>query len=275
MNNRAFTISLVVAVLAVSMVFSYVSSTEEAYKAQYGTEVAVVVAKRPIKELDILDETNLTTKSIPSTFKQPGARSNIKDFIGALAIAPIMKEEQVTGSKVTQLGARTGLARQVAIGKRAVTVRINDESGVAKLIKPGDRVDVLATVDPSGSGNKLLVEMRTIIQDVLVLATGKYVTNTVPGILETDPFRQDQKTKIPLSEYTQYPNITLEVDPFQAQRVVFASANLGGVYLILRNNDDNAKEELSKTMMKDFLDKDPAAAAGPRPASLLTPPPSR
>jgi pilus assembly protein CpaB len=279
MNNRAFTISFIVAALAVSMVYSYVTSTEEAYRLQYGTEVPVVVAKKEIKELEILDETNLTTIAVPASFKQPGTGQKIADFTGALAIAPMMKDEQITRSKITQLGARTGLARQVAVGKRAVTVRINDESGIAKLVKPGDRVDVLAATDPSGTGNKLLVEMRTILQDVLILATGKYVTNTVPGILEVDPQKSSSKTTLKLSEYTQFPNVTLEVDPFQAQSLVFAATQLpGGVYLVLRNNDDNMKEDLPKTRMVDLMGKDDLTAAPP-PGAARAPgsptPPSR
>jgi pilus assembly protein CpaB len=177
--------------------------------------------------------------------------------MGGLAIAPILKDEQVTRSKVTQLGARTGLARQVAVGKRAVTVRVNDETGVAKLIKPGDRVDVLANIDMA-AGNKALVEVRTILQDVLVLATGKYVTNTVPGIFEMDPFKQGNKTKLPLSEYTTYPNVTLEVDSVQAQQIIFAATNFNGVFLILRNNDDNMKEDLNKTMAADLVKQNQA-----------------
>lgn len=257
MNNRAFTISFVVAVLAVMMVYSYVSSTEEEFRKMYGTDKAVVVAKRNIKELDMLDETNLTIISIPTKFVQPGTSNNISDFKSALAIAPISEGEQITKTKVTQLGVRTGLARQVAVGKRAVTIRINDEQAVAKLLKPGDRVDVMATIDPSGSGNKLFLEARTILQDVLVLATGKYVTNTVPGILEGDAFKGNVKTMRGLSEYNQYANITLEVDPFQAQTLYYAAKNLD-VYIALRNNDDNLKEELGKTMMKDLMGKDGA-----------------
>jgi pilus assembly protein CpaB len=282
MGNRAFTISFVVAILAVMMVYSYVESSEETYRMQYGVEKPVVVAKRDIRELDILDETNLLVRNVPASFVQPGASGNINDFKGGLAIAPIMKEEQITRTKITQLGARTGLARQVAMGKRAVTVPIGDESGVAKLLKPGDRVDVLANVDPSGSGNRLFLEIRTILQDVMVLATGRYVVNTVPGILEVDPMKPDLKAKVKLSEYTNYSNVTLEVDPFQAQTLVYAVLNLNGkVYLTLRNNDDNSKEELNKTMLKDLMGKDgaqmaPAAAAAPRaPAGPPAPFPVR
>jgi pilus assembly protein CpaB len=273
MNNRAFTISFVVAALAVLMVYSYVDSTREAYRQQYGVEKQVVVAKRDIKELEYLDETNLTTRAIPLTFVEPGTGPDPKSFIGALAIASILKDEQVTRSKITQLGPRTGLARQVAVGKRAVTVRVNDETAVAKLLKPGDRVDVLANVDPTGSGNKLAIETRIVLQDVLILATGKYVNNTVPGIWETDAFKAGEKNKVKLSEYTAFPNVTLEVDPFEAQKLVFASTQLGGVYLVLRNNDDPSKEEFPKIRMQDMMGKD-GAAGGPAPAAQHTPPPA-
>ena len=253
MNNRAFTISFIVAILAVSMVYSYVTSTEETLKQQFGTEIAVVIAKKDIKELDVLDDTNLVTRPVPRNFVQPGAGRDLNEFKGGLAIAPIMAGEQVTRSKVTQLGARTGLSRQVAIGKRAITIRIDDESGVAKLLKPGDRVDVLANIDLQ-SGNKMAMQVKTILQDALILATGKYVTNTVPGILEADPMRGEQKQKLRLSEYTNFSNITLEVDPYQAQTLVFMAKALGTVmYVVLRNNDDNMKEDLQTTTATDVL----------------------
>lgn len=253
MNNKAFTISFVVAILAVSMVYSYVTSTEETMKQKFGAEMPVVVAKKDIKELDVLDDTNLTTRPVPKDFVQPGAGRDLNEFKGGLAIAPIMAGEQVTRSKVTQIGVRTGLARQIAIGKRAITIPVQDDSGVAKLLKPGDRIDILANLDLQ-SGNKMAMQIKTIMQDVLVLATGKYVTNTVPGILESDPMRGEQKQKVLLSSYTNFANVTLEVDPYQAQTLVYVTkAFPNGLYLVLRNNDDNMKEDLQTTMATDVL----------------------
>ncbi|NUM89487.1 MAG: hypothetical protein HUU37_09810, partial [Bdellovibrionales bacterium] len=80
MQNRAFTMSLLVAVIAVLMIYSYVESTEESLRTQYGSEVAVVVAKTDIRELDLLDETNLTTVNIPKKFRQEGAGTKVEDF---------------------------------------------------------------------------------------------------------------------------------------------------------------------------------------------------
>ena len=256
MNNRSFTISLVVALLAVLMVHQYVTSTEETYKRQYGVESVVVVARRNIKELDLLDKTNLMKKVVPKTFMQPGVGTKLSQFLGGLAIAPIMKGEQVTRSKVTMLGSRTGLSRQVAVGKRAVTVRVSETKGVSMLIKPGDRVDVLSIID-YGKGNVDLIEMKTVLQDVLILATGKLITNTVPGILESDPYnKRGRKKVVPLTEYTSYNSVTIEVDPLDAQKLFFIDNQLGGVYLTLRNNDDNARESVDTINIYNILGKD-------------------
>lgn len=257
MNNRAFTISFVVALLAVMMVHQYVTSTEETYRQRFGVEVAVVTAMKDIEELATLDKTNLELALVPKQFVQPGAVNKIEDFDGALAIAPIAKGEQITRSKVTMLGSRTGLSRQVAVGKRAVTVTVSDTKGVSRLIKPGDRVDVVAFID-YGKGEVDQREAKTVLQDVLVLATGKFVTNTVPGVIERDPNGKKEKTPKPtsLSEYTSYGSVTLEVDPVDAQKVIMLEVAHGGVFLTLRNNDDNVREEIETVGLNDILGPD-------------------
>lgn len=253
MNNRAFTISFIVALVAVAMIYSYVSSTEDTLKQSYGAEKTVVVAKTDIRELDLLNETNLTLQSVPDKYVQPGVAPTIDDLKGSLAIAPILKGEQVTRTKVTQLGARTGLSRQVAPGKRAVTVMVTEDKGVSHLIKPGDRVDILARIEMQ-PGHKEKTEVRTVLQDVLVLATGKYIANTIPGILEADPLNKNGKrTTVNLTEYNTYSNITIEVDPVQAQQIIFIESTLDGVYLTLRNNDDNMKEDMGNATFADVL----------------------
>ena len=256
MNNRAFTISFVVALLAVMMVHQYVTSTEESYRQRFGVEVSVVTASKDISELEILDKTNLEIKVVPKQFLQPGAANKIEEYDGGLAIAPISKGEQLTRSKVTMMGSRTGLSRQVAVGKRAFTINASMNRAVSNLIKPGDRVDVIGVLN-YGKGDQDLVEAKTILQDVLILATGKLVTNTVPGIIERDQNKKERNVKpTPLSEYTTYNAVTLEVDPFDAQKLVMLEAQLGGVYLSLRHNDDNGREELETVNFMDILGPD-------------------
>ncbi len=252
MNNRSFTISLVIALLAVLMVHSYVTSTEESYRKDFKEETTVVVAGKNIGELDPLDETNLTVQTMPKKFIQPGTSGRIGDFVGGLAIAPVSKGEQITRTKVTFLGVRTGLSRQISLGKRAVTVRVNDSRGVSRLIKPGDRVDVLAVID-YGKGNIDFIEVKTILQDVLVLATGKLIANTVPGIIEQASSDTRKNKTVNLTRYTTFNSVTLEATPVNAQKLVLTESKLGGVYLILRHNDDNGENIVKTTSVSDVL----------------------
>ena len=135
MNNKALTLSLVMAIVAVFFVQSYVQSIEDEEKKRYGDQVLVVTAKNDIKEMDTINETMLTFALVPKRYLQPAARTSIsktpedkestqtlKDLVGSIAVVPIKKGEQITMNKLTEPGMRTGLAPQVAPGKRGYAV---------------------------------------------------------------------------------------------------------------------------------------------------------
>lgn len=101
MNTRAFTLALVIAGIAVFMVYTYIEDQRSALISRYGTEISVVVAKRDIKELELLDDTKVAIKTFPKNFASPGSFSTIKGIENTMATVPIMKG----GSKVfTQVG---------------------------------------------------------------------------------------------------------------------------------------------------------------------------
>lgn len=267
MNSRALVISLVMSVVAVFFVRSYVESIEEESAKKYGTQYLVLVAKTDIKEMDTLTEDVLEYREIPKRFLEPAAVSvdprekdekargkDLRKFSGSIAVVPIKKGEQITMNKVTEPSVRTGLSPQIAPGRRAVTIGINDLTGVAKLVKPGDRVDVIAVIDIGlGKENKIA---RTFFQDVVVLATGKNVTNNPARMVETDPFSGKEKVK-PLSEDLSFSTVTIEVDANQAQ--VFAllqSSNEAVLFLSLRHNDDSDRVGLAPVTYRDLLPPD-------------------
>jgi pilus assembly protein CpaB len=136
MNSRAFTLSLIIAGVAMFMVWSYLDGKEAQFVERYGEKKAVLVAKENIRELDLLDDRKVQTITVPSKFVQPGALSDVKEIYNTYASTPILKGEQITRPRITHPGGRTGLSSQVAVGKRALSIRVNDETAVAKLIRP-------------------------------------------------------------------------------------------------------------------------------------------
>lgn len=275
MNNKALTLSIIMAVVALFFVNSYVSSVEEEAKKKFGTEVLVIVAKKDIKEMDTILEPMVEFTPIPKRFLEPAAISlekkegeassketmrALKGIAGNIAVVPIKKGEQLTYNKITEPSIRTGLAPQIAPGRRAIAIPVNEQSGVAKLVKPGDRVDLIAVVDPGGGKENKMA--KTILQDVVVLSVGRYVANNVARVIETDPFSNKERVK-PLSEDYSFTTVTLEVEPVQAQALTLIMSNGdNAITLSLRNNEDNERTNFPGMMLTDVLGPDAARAKG-------------
>ncbi len=269
MNNKALTLSLVMAVLAVFFVESYVSSIEEKADKKYGTQVLVVTAKEDIKEMATINETHLELKLIPKKFLEPVAISyekkdkdnkevirDMKELSGAIALVPIKKGEQITLNKITEPGMRTGLAPQVTPGKRAIAIPVNEITGVSKLVKPGDRVDMIAVFSADGGGEKNSKIAKTVMQDVVVLAVGRFVTNNVGRLEEKDSFGKKSRIRA-LSEFDGFASVTIEVNPEQAQLIALLLAGENSLTLALRNNDDSEREEImNATTAYDVFGRD-------------------
>ena len=240
------------------------SEVEEKAQKRFGTNVLVLKAKRDVKETETINETMLTLESIPKTFLEPAAvyfekreedeetKTSIKSLSGSVAIVPIKTGEQISYNKITEPGIRTGLSPQVAPGRRAVAIPVNDQSSVSKLIKPGDRVDLIAVMD-LGGGKETKVA-KTVLQDVVVLSVGRNVTNNIPRVIEYEGQKERVRS---LNMDTSYSTITLEVDPAQAQAIVLIlNSAENAISLSLRNNDDTERTNVGAFTLGDVLGND-------------------
>ena len=133
-------------------------------------------------------------------------------------------------------------------------------------VKPGDRVDVIATIDLGGGRENKVT--KTILQDTLVLSVGRHVTNNLARIVEADAANGRERIKN-LSEDTSFSSLTVEVNPAQAQQIaLLIAAGDNSLTLALRNNDDSELTVLPATTFGDVLGADaariPRAPAGGR-----------
>ena len=257
MNSRAFTLSLVIAGIAVFMVYSFLEGREAQFVEEYGNPSPVVMAKVDIKELELIDDRKVKVENVPKKFQMPGHFKKIEELYNTIAAVPIKSGEQITRPRITYPGAQSGLSRQISVGKRALAIQVSDNSSVSKLIKPGDRVDVLALIDYAG-GKKEKIKVKTVLQDILVLSTGLQVTNNVPLInMQTS---ETEVREMKLNTYTNFNTVTLELTPFEVQKTIYLVSAGSGIYLTLRNNDDKAIERIPGTRLFDVLGEDAAEA---------------
>jgi pilus assembly protein CpaB len=280
MNSRTILVSAIFAVVAVFFMWSYITSLEEETRRRNGTEVLVLVAKRDILEMETINETMVEFTLIPKKFIEPSSisldarsdssdsaeeeqkkerTSRVKRVAGNIAVVPIKKGEQITDNKMSEPGGRTGLATQVTPGRRAYSIPISDLSGVSKLIKPGDRVDLITVVD-LGGGKETKVA-KTVFQDVVVLATGRYIANNVARSVEIDPMGGKDKIKSLADDFS-FSTITVEVEPAQVQTLALLLNNSDNAFSIaLRNNEDLERVNVPMSNLADVVGADAIARA--------------
>lgn len=255
-NRKAFIYSLAAGFFAVWLVFTYVSQKENAFQKEFGERVTVLVASRDINPMDQITEGAIQSQIIPKKFLQPGAvlASNQKELLNSSPIAavPFKAGEQIVDTKFLWEGSQIGLSAKVGVGMRAISIPVNDQYGVTKLIKPGDRVDVLSPVR-FVSGDIDRIEIKTVLQNMLVLATGERVSWDPPRTMDTDPFSGRRYARSLQGDRT-FNTVTLEVTPNQAQSIVYIATQAGVLYLTLRApTDGEVDQSLRTTNQEDVL----------------------
>ena len=236
-ESRNLWISLGAGVFATFMLYSYSQEKKSELEKQAGDKVRVVIAKDDIREMDSIYDNVLEVVKKNKSDVEPDYISNIPDVIGQVAAIPIKKGYSVTKSKLLEPGPETGMAIQVSPNKRAVTIPINDDRANARLIRPGDRVDIMAVVY-SGKGINQKREVTILMQDVIILATGVNVHNNLPRTIEKDPTGKNL-IQTTLTGDTKYGTLTIEADLQQAQDLIYlVSANASSLYFLLRNPND-------------------------------------
>lgn len=272
-QTRTLWISIAVAAFAMFLLYGWTQDQKKELGRKFGSVKKVVVASKNIAEMQTIDESMLETVEKPSEFVEPGAIGDPESALGQVAAAPINKDEQVLMNKLLHPGPDTGMSFEVSPTKRAVTIPIDDVRGVSRLIRPGDRIDVIAAVD-SGKGLDAKREVRTLLQDVPVLATGVNMVNKLPRRLEAE---QDGKnvSLINMRTDTQFNAIVVEVRPDEAQKLILMiSLAPGSLYATLRNpNDRSPVQNLANTTVEDILGR-PTVARLPTalPAAPMPPP---
>lgn len=239
------------------MFYSYSQSKKAEYDKLHGTYKTVVVAKVDINEMQTIDESMLDSVKIPESFVQPGAITDPEIAIGQVAAAPVKEKEQLLKTKILSPGPLTGISLQVSPDMRAISIPIDDTRGVNRLIKPGDRIDLVAALD-FGKGAEQRREVRTILQDVVVLATGVKIMNQIPRAVESGT--GDSENIINLNTDITYTNIIVEVSPRDAQDLIYImSVNAGGMFALLRNPNDRIKKDMPVATIETVLKKINAA----------------
>ena len=108
----------------------------------------------------------------------------------------------------------------------------------------------LAAID-SGKGADQRREIRTILQDIPILATGLNVINNLPRRFELDADGK-KVNRLNLSGNATFTNITVETRPDEAQQLIYIlSTSPGSLFVSLRNPNDKLTQPQKVTTVED------------------------
>jgi pilus assembly protein CpaB len=160
------------------MLLTYVGSVHSNDGAAVAARM-VFVAARDIPARALLTDSYVNVARRPATEVDPDAVADRREIVGKYSLITIPAGSVVTKSKIG-LAAANALPARLPVGMRAVSISIDKVKGVAGLIQPGDRVDVIAV--PPRVGNEV-PQAAAILRGVLVLAMGNEVetTSATPG----------------------------------------------------------------------------------------------
>jgi len=242
--------SVVLAGVAVFLIKIYLERQAQVVEEQTKQELArkqeslssVLVATRDIPKGATIEADMLKTEVVLKDYIQPHAVSTPDRVIGMMTLVPISPGEQITLNKLISAKEATGtnssLAMATPIGKRAITISVDNIASLVGMIRPGDYVDVVAAVPipiqtPQGQQSQQPAVIP-LFQNVLVLAVGREL-----GTVSASDARY---RKAPEGGEVS-PLLTLALSPQEANLITFVQEQ-GKVRLILRSPADSTVEPI-------------------------------
>ena len=218
--------------------------TSHALKAPDVVETGkVIVARVDLSIASSLTERQLDAVEWPKAHVPNGAFFDTNALEGRVLRRPIAAGEPVLDSALFEAGAEGGQAVVIAPNRRPVSVKVDSVIGVAGFVKPGARVDILATVRRIDQ-QKPIPFSKVILQDVRVLAVDQQLEEARDG----DP----EVVNV----------VTVEVEPSEAEHLIYA-AHEGKLQLALRTPGDDELVETKSVGVADLLGGKPAGTRKP------------
>jgi len=250
--------------LVISSVFYQMTARAGSPKKAEATDLRdIVLAARPLSVGTTVKPADIKLGKMPASAFPKGAFGKPEEVIDRPLVSNILMDEPILDGRLAARGSGLGLAPTIPVGMRAVTVRVNDVTGIAGFVLPGMRVDVLVTGHPPNAEGSVTA---TALQNMLVLSAGT--------VMQPDARGQAMPSA----------NVTLLATPEQAETLTLANADTR-IQLVLRNGSDQTIEktqgrEIAELYGERAVRKKPVENAPPprpraRPAPVVTaaPPP--
>jgi pilus assembly protein CpaB len=177
--------------------------------------VQVVVATDQLQPGMKLSNQQMGLSNWPRDSIPVGAVKSAEQLVNRVPKMEIAKGEIILERMLVPLSSAGSMAVQIAPGKRAFTMSVNEAGGVAGFAMPGNFVDVILNSKDTSNQEA----SKIILQKILILAIAQ------------DRLVDDSKPKVVNA-------ITIEVSPQEAETLDLARS-IGSLSLVLRHQNDD------------------------------------
>lgn len=241
-SRRALTVSLVCGVLIGILTWLYFYNMDEKYKNR-AKLTPVLVARNYISQGTVLKDRMVFVAKVPNEYVQPGTINSIRDLVDErgqfiyTTQVPLLEGEQVSKTKLLSRGMESGLALAIPTGKTAVSVSVDEVKGLSGMIKPGNFVNILATLDYN-EGKKSVSSTVTLFQNVQVIAVGKKMI----GAVTVQPPQAGKGIRA-VAAPAESPIITVALTPIESAILTYVREK-GSISFTVRPYGDTITKEL-------------------------------
>lgn len=246
--------AVIAALCAGALLYFYLGKLEaqKEVKIEYDN---VLVAAADIPAFTPISIEMLTFKQIPKGYAHPQAAHTVEEVVGYVTERDVLAGEEIIPTKLKQFGETdSGLSYVVPEGMRAVTVAVDEISGVAGFLKRGDYVDVLSyttasvqieKTEQAADGTQLTTQSTQSVNTTVVAAQNVQVVAIGMSLSAASTDAADNAAAVG------YNSVTLLLTPEDAMRVMQGSKS-GIIMLILRASGDHAPNT-EKPIVNDTL----------------------
>lgn len=218
--------ALVVGLLASVGAYAYLDSAQDRAYVD-ATLVKVFKVKKDIVKGaggdQVISEEKVGSDEMPQEFRPGNAITDLNAIRGKVALTNLSSNQVlVEGMFVDPRTAQITAAQRVPAGQVAITVSLDQVSGVAGLLVPGDKVNMMVSVKDGADGPG---GVRHLFQNVNILFIGK---NAAPEAGETAAVAEV------ISDL-----VTFAVPPFAAEKIAYAANAPDGKIILTLVPPDN------------------------------------
>jgi pilus assembly protein CpaB len=224
LRRRLFLLAIIFALLTAGAVYVYLNSLDDRPEIEVKTyEILVATMDIPARTIvtpDMIGVVEVQYEPNDERFYQ-----SVDDIIGKYVVTKIYRDAQFHKDSISE-NLVSDLSLKISGNMRAVSLMVPGSNGVANLVKPGDRVDVVVFL-PGVTENGIVLRpdiVKIIMQNVEVLAINQDLTVEEEEVINEETIPKDSG-----AAYI----TTLAIPVHEVEKLILAK-DIGMIDLILR-----------------------------------------